>query len=116
MKQNQKLFYIIIGVSILLSPYAKANSYLDMLTTPPPGYNKTEEIMVKNNQKPFSWYDNRIQTSSPIVTSDYSKYLAYQRSLNNRDYYFSLRDSLQDTIYILETLALGKFVYNLYNN
>jgi hypothetical protein len=41
--------------------------------------------------------------------------MAYKNAERNNFYSFSLRDTLQDTIYFLETLAMGKFIYELYD-
>ena len=60
---------------------AHANSYLDMLTEPPEGYEKSTfvdsavEVMPQHNTLDW-WYDSRIKTGAPVVVSSYPKYYA----------------------------------------
>lgn len=60
---------------------AHANSYLDMLTEPPEGYEKSTfvgsavEVMPQHNTLAW-WYDSRIKTGAPVVVFSYPKYYA----------------------------------------
>ncbi len=116
MKIHSKIYYILLGVSTLLPPKAIANTYLKILTTPPPNYIPIEKQVYSPKNSPIILHNSQIQIISPNDSYHYAKYLAYQRSRNNNEYTINIKDTLQDTIYLLETLALGRFVYKLYNN
>ena len=115
MNNRVNIFSALIGGSLVLSPVAYANSYLDMLTTPPQGHisDLRNNVIKQNNNS--GCYDDRDTVKFVITGEQYNKYMAYKNAERNNFYSFSLRDTLQDTIYFLETLAMGKFIYELYD-
>ena len=115
MYNRVKIFSAFWGVSLMLIPLAHANSYLNMLTTPPKGYTSDfrNNVIKKNNYS--DCYDDKCVVKFVITGEQYNKYMAYKNAERNNFYSFSLRDTLQDTIYFLETLAMGKFIYELYD-
>lgn len=116
MKVKLKIFSTFFGVSLMLAPLAHANSYLRMLTTKPEGYISLNEKVVIYDKRPYAWYDNGVSTKSSVVVSEYPKYLAYKQAEQNNFYYFNLRETLQDMIYFMEAMALGRFLYKIYDN
>ena len=116
MKVKLKIFSTFFGVSLMLTPLAHANSYLKMITTKPEGYVSLNEKVVAYDKKPYVWYDSKVSTKSPVVVSECPKYLAYKQAKQNNFYYFNLRETLQDMIYFMEAMALGRFLYKIYEN
>ena len=119
MKLKLKIFSITLLVQLFIAPITYANSYLDMITKEP----QNQVIKQANpnsiyQPKPYKylWYDNRIETKSPIVTSPYPKYLAWKKAKQNQHKYYSYKNALQNTIYTLETIAFGAFVYEIFND
>lgn len=119
MKKTLIKTVIVIGASFLLAPLAYANSYLDMITKAPKDYISTQTKYIpttSNHTKPNTWYDSKISTKSPIVTSPYPKYLAWRQSKAIEDRYYNYKEDIQEAIYILETIALCSFIHKILDN
>lgn len=114
---------ILVSLAFLASP-AYANSYLQMLTTPPENYpvdtsSENEDYFSDEAQTPNIkdnlWYDSRLITSAPIVVSSKPKYQAWLRSKTYpKRYELRTKEKLQNTLYIAEGLLLGAALYLLY--
>lgn len=110
---------IIMGAVSLLPPLAYANTYLEMITKEPEGHISTNHVHIPHyvqNAKPATWYDNRVSIKSPVVTSPYPKYLAWQQSKANEHLHYNYKETVQNTIYTLEAIALGTFIYEMLDN
>lgn len=93
---------------------ALANSYVEMITTPPPEAELSQPVSFEAPVRPFVWYDSRIKTSSPVVTSSYPKYAAWVRSMENENFIDNTRDELQHLVYMVEGGLLGLGLYEVY--
>jgi len=118
-----------VVVSIVLAMFfisvapAHANSYLQMLTTPPEngvventsGEDYFPEDVRNSSIENNLWYDSRLSTSAPIVVSSYPKYQAW---LKTRKYQYQNdydpKEKLQTLLYITEGLLVGAGLYMLY--
>jgi hypothetical protein len=119
MKQLITKIIITLGVTSLLTPLAHANSYLELITTKPHGHISTNHIHIPQyvkRAKPNTWYDSRVSIKSPVVTSSYPKYLAWQQSKSNEHFHYNYKETIQNTIYTLEAIALGTFIYEMLDN
>lgn len=92
---------------------AAANSYLEMITTPPDGY-VAEVANAQSVKAAPLWYDDRIQTSSPVVTSSLPKYLAWQRAKADEDNFNYVRDDMQNAVYFLSGAAMARLAYDIW--
>ena len=92
---------------------AMANSYLEMITTPPEGYVENAPVVTITERSPL-WYDDRIQTTSPVVTSPLPKYLAWQRAKAYEDNFNYVHDDVQNVIYFLSGAAVARLAYDIW--
>lgn len=100
-------------LGVVFAQTAEANSYLDMITTPPEGYVETEPEVSAAEHSPL-WYDGRVQTVSPVVTSPLPKYLAWQRAKAFEDSCAYVRDDVQNAIYFLSGAAVARLAYDIW--
>lgn len=111
---------IVIFATAFVSLTAQANSYVEMITKAPEGYVSESGVADcalcagRAVQKPFTWYDSRIKTKSPVVTSPYPKYAAWVRSMENENLVENTREELQHLIYMVEGGLLGLGLYEIY--
>lgn len=112
-EDNMKVILGLMLAVVLNIHSATANSYMDMITTAPEGYQEQAETVHSVGHIPL-WYDYRIQTSAPVVTSSLPKYQAWLQSqrLENRMSYH--RDDMQDMIYFLSGAAVARFAYDIW--
>ena len=114
---------ILVYLSVLVAP-AYANSYLQMITTPPEGVevdaNSADvdyfsDIEKHDTVKNNLWYDYRLVTSAPVVVSSYPKYKAWLETRKYQNQYeFDMKETLQTALYIAEGVLLAFGVYTLY--
>ena len=105
---------------------AKADSYMDLITTPPEGWEEessrvqpsvgVSSYQVRQPIQSDLWYDSRIKTKSPVVMSSYPKYLAWVRAQTESNYYDYTHDYMQNLIYATEAGLLGWGIYELYHS
>lgn len=101
-------------VAVVLGAHpAAANSYLEMITTPPEGYMAEVSQHSVAERAPL-WYDSRIQTSSPVVTSELPKYLAWQQAKAYENNFSYVRDDMQNAVYFLSGAALARLAYDIW--
>lgn len=101
---------------INVSP-ATANSYVEMITTPPAEDTSTKHVVpvpTTAPAQPLTWYDSRIKTTAPVVTSPYPKYAAWARSQANENLFDKTQDELQHLVYMVEGGLLSLGLYELY--
>lgn len=101
-----------------------ANSYLDMITQKPEGYEEVEkssELEENISAKPANslnnlWYDSRIVTKAPVVTSPYPKYYAWARAKANENDTSDadLKEGIQNLIWTIEGGAAAFGIYEIY--
>ncbi|MBO5441576.1 MAG: hypothetical protein J6A09_03325 [Alphaproteobacteria bacterium] len=108
-----RLFWVAFG-AVFFVKTAFANSYVEMITTPPPEAELSQPVSVEVPVQPFAWYDSRIKTSAPVVTSPYPKYTAWARSMENENFIDNTRDELQHLVYMVEGGLLGLGLYEIY--
>lgn len=114
---------IVLAMFFISAAPAHANSYLQMLTTPPEGYvpetssddeyfsEDLEATNIKNNL----WYDSRLVTSAPIEVSPYPKYKAWLETRKyDRQYMYDPKEQLQNILYAIEGILLVAGIYMLY--
>jgi len=118
-----KCFYVLLFLALSFgAPEARANSYLEMITTAPSEYNSESE---KNSffdeptdvadERPPLWYDARITTASPVVFSPYPKYLAWQRAkAKENEMEFDPHEFIQNLIYTTEGGLAAYGLYQIY--
>ncbi len=90
-----------------------ANSYLEMITAPPEGYEPQIALPQTVGHAPL-WYDSRIQTSSPVVTSSLPKYLAWKRAKENEANFRYVRDDMQKMIYFFSGAFVARVAYDIW--
>lgn len=89
---------------------ASANSYLEMITTPPLETNTNNDSTSYFNTTNESatvptplWYDTRITTAAPVVFSPLPKYIAWQQAKQRENtLQFDSHEFIQNLIYNLE--------------
>ncbi len=106
-------FGAIVFLAAAVASPAAANSYLKMITTPPEGYVE-ETLSVPVAERAPLWYDDRIQTVSPVVVSPLPKYLAWQRAQAYDNDFSIARDELQNAIYFISGAALARLAYDIW--
>lgn len=119
MLKGLKIFSITLLVQLLIAPFAFANSYLDMITKEPENLvheRANENSIYTPKTTPNLWYDSRIETKSPVVTSPYPKYLAWQKAKANEHNYYNYKETVQNAIYTLEAIAFGALVYEMFDD
>lgn len=111
----------VILTMVMCTDFAYANSYLDMLTEPPEGYEQDEltsgsaVIVPSSNANTLDWwYDSRIKTSAPVVVSSYPKYYAWVRARADEDRNNYIDSQIQDFIYAVEGGLVGWGLYEIY--
>ena len=111
---------VILAMEICVSS-AHANSYLDMITEPPEGYEPEEKVFeeVENNTGSKAgainwWYDSRIKTRSPVVVSPYPRYYAWVRAKANEGRQNNTDEQIQNLIYAVEGGLVGWGLYEIY--
>ena len=107
-----------------------ANSYVEMITTPPEQGAKTQQVIyadevyvvqqqptyvqteTENMPMQYSKISGVPVTSAPVVTSDYPKYVAWKNAQNNSCCY--VHDGVQDFIYFLGGAVAGRLAYDIW--
>ena len=107
---------IILGVQIFFAPSCVANSYLDMLTTPPknhiPYTPPQYQVALKNDL----YYRSNITTPSPVVTDPAPKSAAWEYSKAHPYNPLSIKEDIQNIIFAVETVALGGLIYLIHKH
>lgn len=107
---------IILGVQIFFAPSCSANSYLDMLTTPPkdhvPYTPPQYQVVTKNDL----YHRSNIITSSPVVTDPSLKIAAWEYSQTHPYNPLTIREDIQNIIFAVETIALGGLIYLIHKH
>lgn len=111
---------VVLAMEICASS-VHANSYLDMITEPPEGYEQEEQVVEEveantvSKQGPLNWwYDSRIKTMSPVVVSPYPRYYAWVRAKANEDRQNNTDEQIQNLIYAVEGGLVGWGLYEIY--
>ena len=116
----RQIFSFILVLALCLgATQACANSYLEMITQKPEGYEtQSSSDSFFNGLEDSShissplWYDSRITTPSPVVFSSYPKYLAWQKAKARENVYeFDEHEFIQNMIYGAEG---GLAIFGLY--
>ncbi|MCM1324221.1 MAG: hypothetical protein NC218_08660 [Acetobacter sp.] len=108
----KRLLLFIVGI-VVGTNSAIANSYLEMITTPPEAY-VVENAVVQEVKTAPLWYDYRIETSSPVVTSSLPKYLAWQRAKAYENDFNYTHNDVQNMIYFLSGAAMARLAYDIW--
>ncbi len=108
-----KLWRIVLAAAVLVTNPAAANSYLKMITTPPEGYEAVRAEKLYPPTAPL-WYDSRIQSTAPVVTSPLPKYLAWKQAKAYEDSFRYVRDETQDVINFLSGAVVARLAYDIW--
>lgn len=103
-----KLTCFILGVQIFFAPNVYGNSYMAMLTTPPENYTPYQRIEVPAHDL---YYRSNIKTKSPVMTDPAEKIAAWEYSEAHPYNPNTFKESIQNFIYAVETIAFGGLIY-----
>ena len=118
-----KLFHVTLLLAICgITHTASANSYLEMITTPPieqtakdSYFDGLDTIADSPQNVPLLWYDRNITTHGPVVFSDYPKYMAWKQAKERENYLqFDSHEFIQDLIYNVEGGLAIWGIYQIY--
>lgn len=102
---------------------AGANSYIEMITTPPPDQLEQRAAVAVDPEKAGVWPQQTAErpnigstylpTVSPVVVPPYHKYAAWQKAQANGGYY-PYQDNVQNLIYFLGGVVAGRVAYDIW--
>lgn len=102
---------------------AGANSYIEMITTPPPEQiepqNDTAAVAERRGVWPQQTAERPnigstyLPTVSPVVVPPYHKYAAWQHAQANAGYY-PYQENVQNLIYFLSGAVVGRVAYDIW--
>lgn len=102
---------------------AGANSYIEMITTPPPDQLEQRAAVAVATEKAGVWPQQTAErpnigstylpTVSPVVVPPYHKYAAWQKAQANGGYY-PYQDNVQNLIYFLGGVVAGRVAYDIW--
>lgn len=125
-------FAAIICLGTMVPGEGVANSYVDMITTPPAGY--AEEISQPYESQAVGAESAKVilqtadgkyipvepdyypagKTISPVVTPEYHKYLAWREAQANGDAYDEVHEGVQRLLYFFGGAAVARLAYDIW--
>lgn len=114
MTKTLKLFCFTLLVQILFAPNVYGNSYMAMITTPPANYTQSDHHHV---YRPITtppndlYHRSNVLTQSPVVVDPSEKIAAWEYSEAHPYNPNTFKESIQNFIYAVETIAFGGLIY-----
>ncbi len=101
---------------LLLPAQAFANSYMEMITTAPAGYeaakDEVEEVRVISALP--AWHEAPQPVRAPVVVSPAYKYAVWKQAQRENCCHSYLRDVMQNFIYFLSGAAAARLAYDIW--
>ena len=128
------VFGVAAGLGVAAPESGFANSYVDMITTPPAGYAAEtpqpplyagQGVAAGGAKVILQTADGRYipvepeyipaaKTVSPVVTPEYHKYLAWRKAQADGDVYDEVYEGVQRLIYFVGGAAVARLAYDIW--